>query len=54
MDLLVKLFGELLGLIYHCFDCIVIHGYLTGLSRPEHDCAEPSPTAAAPTKVFRD
>jgi hypothetical protein len=36
VDLLIKLFGELLGLMYRCFDCIVIHGYLTGLSRPEH------------------
>ena len=36
MDLFIKLFGELLGFIYHCFDRIVIHGYLTGLSRPEH------------------
>jgi hypothetical protein len=34
MDLFIKLFGELLGFI--CFDRIVIHGYLTGLSRPEH------------------
>src|SRR6516162_2348401 len=31
MDLFIKLFGELLGFIYHCF--VVIHGYLTGLSR---------------------
>ncbi len=23
------------GLVYHCFDRIVIHGYLSGLSRPE-------------------
>ena len=22
--------------VYHCFDRIVIHGYLTRLSRPEH------------------
>jgi len=36
MDLFIKLFGELLGFVYHCFDRIVIHGYLTGLSRPEH------------------
>src|SRR5215813_10441467 len=35
MDLFIKLFGELLGFVYHCFDRIVIHGYLTGLSRPE-------------------
>ena len=36
MDLFIKLFGELLAFIYHCFDRTVIHGYLTGLSRPEH------------------
>ena len=36
MDLFIKLFGELLAFIYNCFDRIVIHGYLTGLSRPEH------------------
>jgi hypothetical protein len=36
MDLFIKLFGGLLSSVYHCFDRIVIHGYLTGLSRPEH------------------
>jgi hypothetical protein len=36
MDLFIKLFGELLEFIYHCFGRIVIHGYLTGLSQPEH------------------
>jgi hypothetical protein len=36
MDLFIKLFGGLLTFVYHCFDRIVIHGYLTGLSRPEH------------------
>jgi len=35
MDLFTKLFGELLIFVYHCFDRIVIHGYLSGLSRPE-------------------
>ena len=35
MDLFTKLFGNLLTFIYHCFDRIVIHGYLSGLSRPE-------------------
>jgi len=30
-----KLFGSLLVFVYHCFDRIVIHGYLSGLSRPE-------------------
>ena len=36
MDLFTRLFGDLLAFVYHCFDRIVIHGYLTGLSRPEH------------------
>jgi hypothetical protein len=35
MDVFIKLFGDLLVFIYHCFDRIVIHGYLSGLSRPE-------------------
>ena len=36
MDLFIKLFGDLLTFVYHCFDRIVIHGYLTCLCRPEH------------------
>ena len=35
MDLFMQLFGQFLGFVYHCFDRIVIHGYLSGLSRPE-------------------
>jgi hypothetical protein len=35
MDLFTRLFGNLLTFVYHCFDRIVIHGYLSGLSRPE-------------------
>jgi hypothetical protein len=35
MDAFTKLFGDLLLFVYHCFDRIVIHGYLSGLSRPE-------------------
>jgi len=35
MEVFTKLFGELLVFVYHCFDRIVIHGYLTVLSRPE-------------------
>lgn len=31
----IHLFGNLLAFVYHCFDRIVIHGYLSGLSRPE-------------------
>src|SRR5947209_1129872 len=35
MELFTKLFGQLLVFVYHCFDRIVINGYLSGLSRPE-------------------
>jgi hypothetical protein len=35
MELFAKLFHSLLVFVYHCFDRIVIHGYLSGLSRPE-------------------
>ncbi len=35
MEIFAKLFNSLLVFIYHCFDRIVIHGYLSGLSRPE-------------------
>jgi hypothetical protein len=35
MELFAKLFDRLLVFVYHCFDRIVIHGYLSGLSRPE-------------------
>src|SRR6202046_1562048 len=35
MDLFNQLFGGLLAFVYHCFDRIVIYGYLSGLSRPE-------------------
>jgi hypothetical protein len=31
-----KLFGSLLAFVYHCFDRIVIQGYLPLLTRPEH------------------
>ena len=35
MELFTQLFGNLLAFVYHCFDRIVIYGYLSGLSRPE-------------------
>jgi len=35
METFTKLFGSLLIFVYHCFDRIVINGYLSGLSRPE-------------------
>ena len=34
MELFAELFSSLLAFVYHCFDRIVIHGYLSGLSRP--------------------
>ena len=36
MEKLSQLFGRSIRFAYHCFDRIVIRGYLTGLSRPEH------------------
>jgi hypothetical protein len=35
MELFTQLFGNLLAFVYHCFDRIVIYGYLSRLSRPE-------------------
>jgi len=35
MEKLTRLFGRSIRFAYHCFDRIVIRGYLTGLSRPE-------------------
>jgi len=35
METFTELFGSLIVFVYHCFDRIVIHGYLSGLSRPE-------------------
>jgi hypothetical protein len=35
MGLFTQLFGNLVAFAYHCFDRIVIYGYLTGLSRPD-------------------
>jgi hypothetical protein len=35
MERFTLLFADLLAFVYHCFDRIVIHGYLSGLSRPE-------------------
>jgi hypothetical protein len=35
MERFAQLFARLLAVVYHCFDRIVINGYLSGLSRPE-------------------
>jgi hypothetical protein len=39
METFAKLFGSLLIFVCHCFDRIVINGYLRGLSRPEQVAA---------------
>ena len=36
METFAKLFERFLVLVYHCFDRIVIQGYLPLLTRPEH------------------
>jgi hypothetical protein len=36
MDLFTQLFGRFLEFVYHCFDRIVIQGYLPLLTREEH------------------
>ena len=36
MERLVKLFGRSIRFTYHCFDRIVIRGYLSTLSRPNN------------------
>src|SRR5438874_5819318 len=36
METFNKLFGSLLAFVYHCFDRIVIQGYLPLLTREEH------------------
>jgi len=36
METFCKLFGSLLAFVYHCFDRILIQGYLPLLTRPEH------------------
>src|SRR5499427_4718328 len=35
MEEFTQLFNKLLAFAYECFDRMVIHGYLSGLSRPE-------------------
>jgi hypothetical protein len=35
MERFTQLFADFLVFVYHCFDRIVIHGWLSGLSRPE-------------------
>ena len=40
MESFTKLFGSLLVFVYHCFDRIVINGYLENLSRPDQGFPE--------------
>ena len=35
METFMRLYGNLIVFVYHCFDRIVIRGYLSMLSRPE-------------------
>ena len=46
MELFTQLYGDVLAFVYHCFDRIVIYGYLRGLSRPE----QVAPAAAHPSQ----
>jgi hypothetical protein len=36
METFMRLYGGLIVFVYHCFDRIVINGYLSMLSRPEN------------------
>jgi hypothetical protein len=36
MEIFAKLFERFLVFVYHCFDRIVIQGYMPLLTRPEH------------------
>ena len=36
METLIQIFSPMIGFMYHCFDRIVINGYISMLSRPEH------------------
>jgi hypothetical protein len=36
METFMRLYGNLIVFVYHCFDRIVIRGYLSMLSRPEN------------------
>jgi len=36
MEKLARLFGRSIRFAYHCFDRIMIRGYLSALSRPEN------------------
>lgn len=36
MEALIQIFSPMIGFLYHCFDRIVINGYISMLSRPEN------------------
>ena len=60
METFTRLFGSLLLFVYHCFDRVVINGYLSGLSRPgqvayffHNVVGEPGVGSAGWTKIRR-
>ena len=53
MELFARLFGGLLLFVCHCFDRLVIHGYLSGLSRPEQVVYFFREVVGGPQRAFR-
>jgi len=60
VETFTRLFGSLLLFVYHCFDRVVINGYLSGLSRPgqvayffHNVVGEPGVGSAGWTKIRR-
>ena len=55
METFTKLFERFLVFVYHCFDRIVIQGYLPLLTRPEHIVhfsAYPPPLTLSPNSAM--
>ncbi|MGB7549113.1 MAG: hypothetical protein WBM14_15325 [Terracidiphilus sp.] len=52
MELFTQLFGSFLAFVYHCFDRVVINGYLSGLSRPEQAAYFFRQVVGVPVSVF--
>ena len=50
METFCKLFGSLLAFVYHCFDRIVIQGYLPLLTRDRSTSSISSATCMASTR----
>ena len=52
MERFAKLFGSLIVFVYHCFDRVVIHGYLSGRAIAFENWSEPeSPRIEVATSV---